>query len=229
VVDANALRPSLIIVDTLRRVIAGDENKAEDVGRLTDLLEYLGEYCQCPVIGLTHPPKAGKSSASGSNIYITNARWEAVLEKDAPGTITLKVEKIDTSLPSHLNFKIREVSLAACLEERGITLDPDLEGASAGYAEYLPDAGRDTTRRDAKVTDTELLQYLHAKPHASHNDIAVNFGVTRPAIKKRLERLVKIEAITSTAKPFRLTKDGEKLVDGSASASEDFADLLEQL
>jgi len=208
VLDQNpAQPPGLIVVDTVRRVIAGDENSAEDVGRLVDLLEHLAHRYQCPVIGLAHPPKAGTSAISGSGIYEATTRWVALLERRDDDTIALRLIKIDAPPPkAPLIFAIRQADLA-------FMLDAPLgahEQATAGIAEHLPDADRDTARSDARMTDVKLLRYLQQHPRKSQEDVANRFNVSRQSISKRLGKLVELGMLVDSHRPFKLTANGEQ-------------------
>lgn len=72
-IDASGFIPSLIIVDTMARLIAGmDENSAKDITLITSFLESIALRYQCFVLGIHHTGKDVAKGARGSSAFLAN-------------------------------------------------------------------------------------------------------------------------------------------------------------
>lgn len=66
-------KPSLIVVDTLTRLITGlDENSAKDASMITNFMEQLARYYECFVLAIHHTGKDQNKGARGSSAFYAN-------------------------------------------------------------------------------------------------------------------------------------------------------------
>ena len=112
-------RPSLIVIDTLSRLLTGlDENNAKDATMITGFLEDLASYYECFVLAVHHTGKDEKKGARGSSAFYAN--MDAVIStRLRPGGTELKVRKqkdADVSeAPTYL--QVKEVGSSIVLEQ----------------------------------------------------------------------------------------------------------------
>lgn len=66
-------KPSLIIIDTMSRLITGmDENSTKDATLITNFLEQLARYYECFVLCVHHTGKDQSKGARGSSVFFAN-------------------------------------------------------------------------------------------------------------------------------------------------------------
>lgn len=67
------VRPALIVIDTLTRLITGlDENSAKDASMVTKFMEQLARYYECFVLAIHHTGKDQNKGARGSSAFYAN-------------------------------------------------------------------------------------------------------------------------------------------------------------
>jgi hypothetical protein len=86
-------KPSLIIIDTLSRLITGlDENSAKDAGMVTKFMEQLARYFECFVLAIHHTGKDQNKGARGSSAFFANMDT-VISTKLKQGGTELRVKK----------------------------------------------------------------------------------------------------------------------------------------
>jgi hypothetical protein len=72
-IDELAIKPSLIVIDTMARLISGmDENSAKDATLITGFMESIANRYQCFVLGIHHTGKDVAKGARGSSAFLAN-------------------------------------------------------------------------------------------------------------------------------------------------------------
>lgn len=80
------IRPRLIIIDTLTRVLAGlDENSSKDANMVTKFLEDLAAHYDCFVLAVHHTGKDEARGARGSSVFYANLDTALYLRKKNGG------------------------------------------------------------------------------------------------------------------------------------------------
>lgn len=88
-----ALRPSVVILDPFYKLMAGDENKSEDVKPILAFFDTLSEQYGCAVIYVHHD----KKGVSGDQQLTDRGSGSGVLARDFDSAIFLSPHKNDTN------------------------------------------------------------------------------------------------------------------------------------
>lgn len=91
------LRPTLIILDNIAQIFAGQENIRVEVTAFVNVLTGLAREYDCAVLLLGHTAKAEGSEYSGSTAWDAAVRSRLLLERNDDGTSTLKKLKANYS------------------------------------------------------------------------------------------------------------------------------------
>jgi hypothetical protein len=59
----------MFVVDTLARVMTGDENSAKDMGVIIESVDYIRQQTGCHVMLIHHPNKSGTSARGSGNVF----------------------------------------------------------------------------------------------------------------------------------------------------------------
>lgn len=112
VVDRHSITPALIVVDTLARAMAGDENSQEDANVTVRALDLLRETFQCVVLCVHHSSKAGETMR-GSSVFSGAADFIFEVRKEPGATDgTLTAAKIKAAQDGWiLSFNLRSIAL----------------------------------------------------------------------------------------------------------------------
>ncbi|MEQ1817722.1 MAG: AAA family ATPase [Terricaulis sp.] len=108
-----AVRPLLVIIDTLSMAVAGaDTDKEKDMAPAIQTANAIATQTGAAVIVIHHPPKAGGSAVRGSNVIVGNTDAVYRVEKDDSGISTMSAEKLRWAKePTPLAFALRDVAL----------------------------------------------------------------------------------------------------------------------
>lgn len=116
VLDAFAIEygrpPGLIILDTARKLLAGDENSSTDVTAFMQACQAIAMDYKSIVIIAHHSPKAGTKTARGSGAWLadTDCEWFLKPPKGKGKYITITVNKLKGfPLPPPAHFIIESV------------------------------------------------------------------------------------------------------------------------
>ena len=128
-------KPSLIIIDTLTRLITGmDENSAKDASMITNFMEELARYYECFVLAVHHTGKDQSKGARGSSAFYAN--MDAVIStrlKTGGTEIRVRKQK-DADVSDDINFlAVKEVGQSIVLEKSEMVEDIP-KGQSSRYA-----------------------------------------------------------------------------------------------
>ena len=129
-------RPSLIVIDTLTRLITGlDENSAKDASMVTKFMEQLARYFECFVLAIHHTGKDQNKGARGSSAFYANV--DTVLStKLKQGGTELRVRKQkDADVSEDVSqFAVKEMGPSIVLERTTALADVSTKKQSSRYA-----------------------------------------------------------------------------------------------
>jgi hypothetical protein len=164
--------PSLIVIDTVARAMAGkNENSAQDVGELVASMDWLRERWGATVLAVHHTGHDVSSRARGSSSFYAALDSE-VLVKPSMGELVLKQTKAkDWQPPCPIKLKPTPVTVTALgLEAPTSTL-------------VLSIAGKVQTR------DTlDNVRELHEQGR-SMRDISKELGMSKSAVERAIKKL----------------------------------------
>lgn len=130
------VKPSLIIIDTLTRLLTGlDENSAKDASLVTKFMEQLARYYECFVLAIHHTGKDQNKGARGSSAFFANV--DAVIStKKKQGGTELRVRKQkDADVAEEIKYYgVKEVGPSIVLEQTTALADADPKKQSSRYA-----------------------------------------------------------------------------------------------
>lgn len=111
-------KPSLIVIDTLARLMTGmDENATKDMQLIINFLEELARYYECTVMVIHHTGKDQSKGARGSSALLAGVDFAMYTKKTQMGTL-LKVKKQkDADVSDDVRyFKTKDVGSSIVLE-----------------------------------------------------------------------------------------------------------------
>lgn len=129
-------KPSLIIIDTLTRLITGlDENSAKDASMVTKFMEDLARYYECFVLAIHHTGKDQNKGARGSSAFYANMDT-VISTKLKQGGTELRVKKQkDADVQDEVyNFAVKESGTSIVLERSAELADLNPKKQSSRYA-----------------------------------------------------------------------------------------------
>jgi hypothetical protein len=124
----------LIVIDTLHRSMIGDENSAQDMGKLIRNVEHLRQLTEAAVLMIHHTSKADATNIRGSSALPGAASTMLQLVRPGMGdNLTLSCSKQKESAefePIHLRFSVVELGggKTSRIIEPGIDLFPKADG-----------------------------------------------------------------------------------------------------
>ena len=110
--------PKLIIVDTLARVLRGDENAGEDMGRFIEKIDRLREATGATVIVVHHTGKDASKGSRGHSSLLGAADTEIEIAKQ---TIRTTKQRDHEPLDPEIEFDLRTVDLGTDARGRPLT------------------------------------------------------------------------------------------------------------
>lgn len=117
--------PALVIIDTLARAIAGDENSATDMGQLVECADWIREhYPGCCVLLVHHTGHGNKGRARGSSAFYSALDSEVVMKTLKSGDVQMfSTKEKDWDKPRPLQFRRHKVEITVPgLDEPASTL-----------------------------------------------------------------------------------------------------------
>ena len=125
VVDRHSINPAMIVVDTLARAMAGDENSQEDANVTVRALDLLRETFRCVVLCVHHSSKAGEAMR-GSSVFSGAADFIFEVRKDPGATEgTLTAAKIKAAQDGWSSaFTLRPVPLGDLKGTQSLVAEP---------------------------------------------------------------------------------------------------------
>lgn len=130
--DALQMRPSLVIVDTLSRLMTGlDENTAKDAVMTISFMEDLARYYECFVLAVHHEGKDASREARGSSVLIDNPDMAIQLKKQGNGVeMRIKKQK-DIDIPEDpYMLQVKPVGTSIVLERTENLVEAPVSGPS---------------------------------------------------------------------------------------------------
>lgn len=128
-------KPSLIILDTLTRLITGlDENSAKDASMITNFMEQLSRYYECFVLAVHHTGKDQNKGARGSSAFYAN--FDTVIStKLKAGGAEFRVRKQkDADVSDEISyFAVKESGQSIVLERTGELVDNSPKAKGSRY------------------------------------------------------------------------------------------------
>lgn len=110
IATASRMSPSLIVIDTFARAMAGaDENSAMEVGRFIDMMDQARQMTGCATLILHHPAKNGLGyRGSGAIAGAADLLVSLTEDENVPGSLTLKYDDVkDFEAPDSRHFQLR--------------------------------------------------------------------------------------------------------------------------
>ncbi len=172
------VKPSLIIIDTLTRLITGmDENSAKDASVVTKFMEQLARYYECFVLAIHHTGKDQNKGARGSSAFYAN--MDTVLStKLKQGGTELRVKKQkDADVQDEIyNFAVKEVGSSIVLERTAELADFSAKKQTSRYSwASVDEVVRVLQSNGGEMSDSMLYQ-----------EIAGMHAVDKPIVQKQL-------------------------------------------
>jgi hypothetical protein len=111
-------KPSLIIIDTLTRLITGmDENSAKDASMITNFMEQLARHYECFVLAVHHTGKDQSKGARGSSAFYANMDTVISTKLKIGGTEFRVRKQKDADVSDDISyFAVKEVGASIVLE-----------------------------------------------------------------------------------------------------------------
>lgn len=171
-------KPSLIVIDTLTRLITGlDENSAKDASLVTKFMEDLARYFECFVLAIHHTGKDQNKGARGSSAFYAN--MDTVLStKLKQGGTELRVKKQkDADVQDEVfNFGVKEVGSSIILERTAELADLSTKKQTSRYSwASVEEVVRVLQGEGGELSDSVLCQ-----------EIAGTHGIDKALVHKQL-------------------------------------------
>lgn len=145
--------PKLVVVDTLHRFMAGDENSAADAKTLIDACGRLQKQFGCSVLLVHHTGNSAEAQqrARGSSAWRAALDFELSL-KQASGLISLSCQKLkDGAAPADKYFKLEEVEIDGMIDADGKPVrSPVIESIAAPVRRTSADTKIDNAKADLR-------------------------------------------------------------------------------
>jgi len=117
--DQLGARPSLIVIDTLSRLLTGmDENSTKDATMVVSFMEQLAQHYECFVLAIHHTGKDENKGARGSSVFHANMDTVIATRKRQEGTeLRVKKQKDADIADEPFYFQVKEVANSIVLEK----------------------------------------------------------------------------------------------------------------
>ncbi len=159
--------PGLIILDTARKLLAGDENSSSDVSSFMQACQHIAKECKAAVVIAHHTPKKGET-ARGSGAWLADTDCEWVLSPNKKEkSVKVSVTKLKGfPLPDAFHFAIKSV-------DTGLP-DADNPGKFLSAAHIELCAGPKDSSGEASAKNlVRTPEQKHAKRQAERLDMLV--------------------------------------------------------
>jgi hypothetical protein len=172
--------PSLIIIDTLTRLITGlDENSAKDASMVTKFMEQLARYFECFVLAVHHTGKDQDKGARGSSAFYANVDTVLSTRLKQGGTeLKVKKQKDADVQDETFNFAVKEIGASIVLERTAelADLNPKKQSSRYGWAS-VGEVTKVLNGLGGETTDAVLFQA-----------IAGNHGLDNHLVREQLRK-----------------------------------------
>lgn len=194
-IEALPEAPKLVIVDTLHRFMAGDENSAGDAKTLIDACGRLQKHFACSVLLVHHTGNnaGAQHRARGSSAWRAALDFELSL-KQASGLISLSCQKLkDGAAPADKHFALVEVEIDGVIDTDGKPVrSAVIESVAAPVQRTRADTKIDTAKADlrrAMIAGGDMLPdgtaYLSRKALLDY--LITHKGLTEGSAKAELK------------------------------------------
>lgn len=233
--------PDVIIIDTLARNFAGDENSTKDMTRFTNKLADLIKHLRCIIILIHHCGKDVERGPRGNNSLVGAVDWHMQMSKPEAGdicTATVWKQK-DGRDKWAFTMNVKEVELPPTQAVEGKPSRPQ----TSLYLTYTGETAFGGVKGTAEVTTQNIMPILKlCVDPQKRDDLVKSSGLDQGRVEKYLALamgqgyLEKIDGNRTKANPNRwvLTPAGlgivahkEDKVSQSKSGKNDFPDLLD--
>lgn len=129
-------KPSLIIIDTLTRLITGlDENSAKDASMITNFMEQLARYYECFVLAIHHTGKDQNKGARGSSAFYANMDTVISTKLKVGGTEFRVRKQKDADVSDEISyFAVKEMGPSIVLERSAALADATPKSNGSRYS-----------------------------------------------------------------------------------------------
>lgn len=173
-------KPSLIVIDTLTRLMAGlDENSVKDATLITKFMEELSRYYECFVLAIHHTGKDLSRGARGSSAFKANMDTVLSVRKKASGTIFKAEKHKDADVSEDLvYFAVKEMSDSIVLERGEMPAEQSMKPNASRYAwASVEEVVRTLEGLNGECSESVLVL-----------TIASAHGLDRDVVKKQLNK-----------------------------------------
>lgn len=129
------VKPSLIIVDTLTRLMVGmNENETKDATMITNFMEELARYYECFVLAIHHTGKDQNKGARGSSAFYANMDTVLSTKLKIGGTEFRVRKQKDADVSDDISyFGVKEMGGSIVLERTGTLAEEPTGKKSSRY------------------------------------------------------------------------------------------------
>lgn len=182
--------PALIIIDTLARNFAGDENSAADMGAFIRNLEVMGQEWGSTVLVVHHTGKDARQGARGSTALRGALDAEYSIMKDVGDNVVLRSEKMkDAAPPLPISFEMESVELPL-QDDEGNPVFGVVLAERSGYQPPTGDAARLGRNEQAALNALDELfqEYRERLEHGGGDPSTARVEVSEWRARADLDR-----------------------------------------
>lgn len=185
-IDARGVKPSLIVIDTLFRNFAGDENSARDLKLFFKGTEALRNYYQCSTLTIHHGGKDASKGMRGSSSIFGACDVVIKATKGAEGIVILETEKTKDGKGRKLELPFEEVSLDSLVDADGDSLNTLVIKHEGGTEIEIEDGESATNADNLSGKQWEALKAIltAGERHIITGEGGEAIGVDRKEAKK---------------------------------------------
>lgn len=131
------VRPALVVIDTLARLMTGmDENATKDMQLVVNFLEELARFYECSVMVVHHTGKDQSKGARGSSALFAGVDYAMYTKKTQMGTLLRVKKQKDADVSDDVRyFRTKDVANSIVME---LTDETPGEEASQGHSSRYP-------------------------------------------------------------------------------------------
>lgn len=163
------VQPALVIIDPLASCTLGDENSAQEMGRVVRRLRSWRDRYGCAIAVVHHVQKSREAAASRGGVRL---RGSSALH--AASECAMWLDRADDTVP--------RVSVRLELKEAPTTPPFDVELGEDGQLRLV---------ESGQVTDEQLVDAVASKGYTTAAVVATFFAKAETGMKRRLDALVK--------------------------------------
>lgn len=165
-------KPVLLIIDTLARSMAGgDENSAQDMGRVVAVADRLRDHFDTATVLVHHAGKDVTKGGRGSSALLGAADTYILVESDKAGNHVATVEwSRDGEAGQRYGFRLRQVELGV-----------DSDGDAATTCVLVPSA--EAAARPAKTVRCDVAADAMRETIGEHGEVMPGTSTIPPGVK----------------------------------------------